>query len=111
MIRATHHLTNPDDFRDTSVSHPAGTLPPEPFGSTDNIWFWWTMGRDVDPSGPTADELFGVDPKHGAYLCIVRPLPPRSRDVAFSHIPDWAVGQVGHGVFDTKSLPGPCISP
>ncbi|KAL2128306.1 hypothetical protein VTI74DRAFT_9370 [Chaetomium olivicolor] len=81
---------------------------PSAEGSTQHVWFSWTMGDDVDPNGPGAAGIMGERRKTGAYLKVVRQLEDgQGRDEAIQHIPAWMIQVVGNGVLEREEFVGP----
>ncbi|KAJ4296159.1 hypothetical protein N0V88_004863 [Collariella sp. IMI 366227] len=76
--------------------------------STQHVWFAWTMGDDVDPTGPDAAGVMGERRKTGAYLKVVRQLEDgKGHDEAIQHIPATMIQVVGKGILEREEFVGP----
>ena len=102
------------DTKDAAAATSSPRDPADAFPASDHVWFAWTMGADVDPAAdPTADGVFGMDRREGAYLKVVRQVDGHTRDEAVRHVrPQFlpvvsGAGDDGEGMLAHQVFAGP----
>ncbi|KAK3310714.1 uncharacterized protein B0T15DRAFT_46739 [Chaetomium strumarium] len=77
--------------------------------TTNDIWFSWTVGEDVDPKGaPGTDPIDSMYYKNGAYLRIVRQGhgEKQSRDESIHHVLPYEFETVGEEMLEHQVYTG-----